>query len=405
MPRITRRELLKTSAAVGAALAVRPAAAAGPSVVVIGAGAFGGWTALHLLRKGASVTLVDAWGPGNSRSSSGGETRVIRATYGGSRLYTSMSVDSLRIWKENERRWERKLFYRTGAIWMSAQNDSYETAALPVLKELGVTFERLNAAEAGRRWPQVSFEGVSWVLHEPEAGYLTARRGCEAVFEAFVKEGGSYRLAQAAPGAILHGEMQGVRLNGTETLKAEQYVFACGPWLSKVFHFEKELIRPTRQEEFFFGAPPGDPRFTEEKMPVWIDNGAELYYGIPGNQWRGFKVATDSRGPVVDPTSQERRVTDAGLAAARALLSRRFPLLKDAPLVESRVCQYENSPDENFILDRHPDAGNAWIVGGGSGHGYKHGPKIGDMVSDALLGKGKLPAEFSLARLSSAFLR
>src|SRR5258705_11536219 len=170
---ITRRALVRGAATAGALLAARRAGAGapGPQVVVIGAGAFGGWAALHLLRKGARVTLVDAWGPGNSRSSSGDETRVIRSIYGGSRLYTSMSADALRLWKENERRWGRKLFHRTGAIWLAGKADSpYETAALPVLKDLGVPFEKLAVAEAAKRWPQVRFEGVSWVIHEPEAG-------------------------------------------------------------------------------------------------------------------------------------------------------------------------------------------------------------------------------------------
>lgn len=393
---------MRTSAAAAATLVVRPmrgASTAGPSVVVVGAGAFGGWTALELLRKGAKVTLVDAWGPGNSRSSSGDETRVIRSIYGGSKLYTSMSFDALRLWKENERSWGQRLFFRTGAIWMEAGADRYETAALPVLKDVGVPFEKLTVAEAVRRWPQISFEGVSWVLYEPEAGYLAARRGCEAVFDAFLKGGGVFRLAQAAAGEIRLRELLGVRLNANETLKADHYVFACGPWLSEVLRFEKPLIRPTRQEVFYFGTSPGDSRFTEEKMPLWIDDGSEIYYGIPGNQGRGFKVACDTRGPVVDPTSQERRVSEASLAAARVFLSKRFPSLKDAPLVESRVCQYENSPDENFILDRHPEAANVWILGGGSGHGYKHGPKIGEMVSNAVLGRSKLPSEFSLTRL------
>ncbi|HEV8269500.1 MAG TPA: FAD-dependent oxidoreductase [Thermoanaerobaculia bacterium] len=401
MSGFTRRHLIGTGAALGASFAFRlHAAPRGPSVVVIGAGAFGGWTALQLVRRGARVTLVDAWGPGNARASSGDETRVIRSIYGASHLYTGMSLDSLVRWRENERRWGKTIFHRTGALWMLAREDSpYETKALPLLREMKVPFEELSVDQASRRWPQVSFGGVARVIHEPEAGYLEARRGCEAVFESFMKEGGHYRVARATPGEMTRGEMSSVMLDGTESLKASRYVFACGAWISRILPLPKATVRPTRQEVFYFGTPGGDDVFGEAKMPVWIDDAAELYYGIPGNSGRGFKVACDTRGPLVaDPTTEERRVSDTGLAAARAMLAKRFPLLSNAPLVDSRVCQYENSPDENFILDRHPNAANVWIAAGGSGHGYKHGPMVGEIVANAVLGKRQPPAEFSLAR-------
>jgi glycine/D-amino acid oxidase-like deaminating enzyme len=158
------------------------------------------------------------------------------------------------------------------------------------------------------------------------------------------------------------------------------------------------LIRPTRQEVFFFGTPPGDARFSEDVLPVWIDHGDRLMYGIPGNQWRGFKVADDTRGAPFDPTSGERVVSAEGLRSAREFLGFRFPVLKDAPLLESRVCQYENSPDEHFIADHHPQSGSVWIVGGGSGHGFKHGPALGELVAGNVLEKTPLEPFFSLSR-------
>ena len=378
------------------------------SVIVIGAGAFGGWTALQLLKKGAKVTLLDAWGPGNSRASSGGETRVIRATYGSGRIYTQMAARALELWHEYEQQWNLKLFFRTGVLWMTGSDDSYERASLPLMTEVGVRFEKLSAAECDKRWPQINFEGILWSVYEPDSGYLAARRACEAVLNAFIKEGGKYQQAQVTPGSIASNYMQGIKLGSGEVLNADSYVFACGPWLGKVFGFLAPIITPTRQEVFFFGPPAGDVRFTDEQLPVWGDDskcevdgcpGKLWFYGIPGNRWRGFKIADDTRGRVVDPTTMEREISAEGLAAARAYLRFRFPALADAPLVESRVCQYENSTDRNFILDQHPEAENVWIVGGGSGHGFKHGPVFGDMVSDAVLGLKTPPAEFKLDRL------
>jgi len=161
-----------------------------------------------------------------------------------------------------------------------------------------------------------------------------------------------------------------------------------------------ERVKPTRQEVFFFGTPSGDRRFTEEALPVWADHGARFMYGIPGNEWRGFKVADDTRGPLFDPTNGERTPTPAALQIARDYIAYRFPGLKGAPLLESRVCQYEQSPDEHFIIDRHPEAANAWLVGGGSGHGFKHGPAVGELVARLVLSGAAPDEQFRLSRFA-----
>jgi glycine/D-amino acid oxidase-like deaminating enzyme len=161
-------------------------------------------------------------------------------------------------------------------------------------------------------------------------------------------------------------------------------------------------VTSTRQEVYYFGTPPGDDRFSEEHLPVWVDYRDRLMYGIPGNANRGFKVADDTSGPVFDPTSGDRDVGEAGIAAARAFIAQRFPALANAPLVGSEVCQYESTPDSNFIVDRHPAAGNVWIAGGGSGHGYKMGPAIGEMLASLVLGESKPNPFFALQRFAKA---
>lgn len=370
-------------------------------VAVIGAGAFGGWTALHLLRRGARVTLFDAWGPGNARASSGGETRIIRGTYGSDRVCTQLAARSLALWREHQEQWRRVLYQRIGVLWMAGGDGAYERAALPVLKEAGLAFEELSPADAARRYPQMSFEGVRFAIYEHDAGYLTARAACAAVLEGFLAEGGEYKELAVEPGPTASGEMRVLRLSDGTAYAADRYVFACGPWLGKLFPgVIGDLVRPTRQEVFFFGPPAGDARFSEDALPVWIDNAARVRYGIPSNRWRGFKVADDTRGPVFDPTSGERVVSPAGLRAIREYLALRFPGLRAAPLLETRVCQYENSPDNHFILDRHPGAGNAWLVGGGSGHGFKHGPAVGELAADVVLGRRLPDPVFGLARFA-----
>ncbi|GMR23026.1 MAG: N-methyl-L-tryptophan oxidase [Acidobacteriota bacterium] len=395
----TRRTLLAASAMGALTGLARSTRAQAPSVAVIGAGAFGGWTALELLRRGARVTLVDTWGPGNSRASSGGETRVIRSTYGPEEIYVRMVARSLQLWQENEKRWNRHLFRRRGVLWFVGEEDDLEKSSLPLLREAGIAFEELSAGELEKRFPQINFSGIRWGIYEPDSGYLTARYACGVVLEGFLAEGGEFRQAEVEPGSVKSGKMAELRLSDGSSLAADQYVFACGPWLGRVFpDVIGDLIRPTRQEIFYFGTPPGDLRYSEGHTPVWLDNGARLYYGIPGSDRRGFKVADDSRGPLFDPTSGERTPSPEGLEAARAYLEFRFPGMKGAPLLESRVCTYENTIDQDFIVDRHPGADNAWIVGGGSGHGYKHGPAMGELVAKQVLGSQPVEPKFALTR-------
>jgi glycine/D-amino acid oxidase-like deaminating enzyme len=381
-------------------------------IAVIGAGAFGGWSALYLLRRGARVTLVDAWGPGNSRASSGGETRVIRGTYGPNQPYTKMAARATQLWKENEQRWKLKLLHQTGVLWMVTagnnagnNNDHFERESLPLLRDAGIAYQELSAEEMAARWPQINLEGVHWGIYEPEGGFLTARIACQAVLDGFLAEGGEYRQAAVVARDLDGTKWESLPLSDGSKLNADQYVFACGPWLGKLFpETVGNSVRPTKQDVFFFGTPAGDDRFTEAKLPVWADHRDKFIYGIPGNQGRGFKVADDTRGPEFDPTSGERTVSAEGLNAARDYIAFRFPALKDAPLLESRVCQYENSPDNNFIVDRHPRRENIWLLGGGSGHGFKHGPALGEMVAGLIMEHKDPDALFRLARFAKQSL-
>lgn len=370
-------------------------------VAVVGAGAFGGWTALYLLRGGARVTLIDAWGPGNSRSSSGGETRVMRGTYGPDQPYTALAARALRLWSANERKWKRTLLHRIGVLWMAAgHDDAWEAASLAKLKESKIPYLRLSRRELTKRWPQINFEGIDWGVFEPQSGYLLARASCQAVVEGFVAEGGIYRQA-VVNGDLDSGEMKTLPLSDGSPLRADRFVFACGPWMGKLFpQTIANNIQATKQDVFFFGTPAGDRRFNENQLPVWADHRQPFMYGIPGNQGRGFKVADDTRGPTFDPTDGERRVSDVALQRARAYLRLRFPGLENAPLVETRVCQYEQTPDGDFIVDRHPGAPHVWLVGGGSGHGFKHGPALGELVAKLVLKDAESNPRWALKRFS-----
>lgn len=373
-----------------------------PHVVVVGAGAFGGWTAHWLLRRGARVTLVDAWGPGNARASSGGETRVIRGMYGPDRLFTDWTARSFDLWREAEERFRVPLYHPTGALWLFRGDDAYARRSLPAMEAAGLAVETLTVEETAERFPGVDLSGIAHVHYEPRAGYLAARDACRAVARSVAEDGGEVIAAAARPGPVRNGRMEEVTLADGRRLVGDLFVFACGPWLPELFpEALGSVLVPTRQDVFYFGPPSGEHRFDDDRLPVWIDfglPGERIFYGIPGNRSRGFKVADDTHGEPVEPTGLERLPLAENLARARRLLAERFPALAGAPLVETRTCQYTNTPDGQYLADRHPEAENVWLLGGGSGHGFKLSPALGEAAAGWVLGEGSPPERFSLAR-------
>jgi monomeric sarcosine oxidase len=358
---------------------------------VIGAGVFGSWTAWHLRRAGASVLLLDAWGPAHSRASSGGESRIIRMGYGPDEIYTRMALRSLEQWKSLFQRTGEPLFHRTGVLWMARHGDPYSEATRRTLAACAVPMELVTAAELEKRYPQMRVPHPdAFGIFEPESGALLARRAVAAVVHDSQVTFTTAAIAPPSPRAV--------RTVSGATISAASFVFACGPWLPKLFpDLLGARIRPTRQEVFFFAPPAGDSRFAHPALPVWIDfTDPRRPYGFPDLESRGFKLAFDARGPDYDPDAGDRLLPPDSLAEARRFLAERFPDLRDAPLAESRVCQYENTPTADFLIDRHPACENFWIVGGGSGHGFKHGPAVGEHLAARILHGAPSEPRFSL---------
>jgi glycine/D-amino acid oxidase-like deaminating enzyme len=358
---------------------------------------FGAWAALRLQRSGRQVLLIDAHGPGNSRSSSGDESRIIRMGYGTDEIYTRSAVRSLQSWRDLFERTGEPLFCRTGVLWLAHEDDPYPSRTIETLERTGVECERLALSEIGRRYPQFALDKISWAVLEPQSGVLLARRAVQAVVREAIRAGAEYLQDAVRPpdgGAKRLDHIQTVK---RQSISAENFIFACGSWLPKLFpDLLEQRIRPTRQEVFYFGTPAGDDRFMPPALPTWIDFPDEAY-GLPDIEDRGIKCAIDRHGEPFDPDTGERVASSEGLDAARKYLARRVPALKDAPLVESRVCQYENTSQGDFLIDRHPQFENVWLAGGGSGHGFKHGPMVGEYVADRLSGQSEgLEPRFAL---------
>ena len=402
MTEVTRRTAMAAGAA--AALAAKlagPAFAASPSpdTIVIGAGAFGAFTARALQRLGQRVLLLDALGPAHARASSGGESRMTRGSYGADEVYTRMAWDSLPEWRGLSARAGLPLFHRSGVLFFFPREEDYVRDSIAVHRRLGLPTELLGRREMRRRFPMIDFDGAELGLYEPEFGVLMARRAVQTAVAEFVAAGGEYRRAAVAPPKG-DGPLERIVLEDGGKLSAASFVFACGPWLPKLFPaLLGRRIFPTRQEVFFFAPPPGDNLFLPGRLPGWADfNGGDIFYGMPDLESRGFKIAHDRHGPPIDPDAGDRTPSPAALETVRAFMHRRFPAMRGRPLNEGRVCQYENSANGDLLIDLHPERPNLLLVGAGSGHGFKHAPAVGAYAARLLTGGLERPEpRFSLA--------
>ncbi len=366
-------------------------------VAVVGAGVFGAWTAYELRRSGKQVLLIEAHGPGNSRSSSGGESRIMRMGYGADEVYTHSALNSMKRWRELFRQVDEPLFHRTGVLWLAHQDDPYPLKSAQTLARVGIPFEKLTVTELLQRYPQIGIDEMAWAMLESEGGVILARRAVQAIVREAIKNGVDYLQGAVRP-PVGSQKLESITPADGNRISAAEYIFACGPWLPKLFPgLLADRIQSTRQEVFFFGTRPGDPRFAPPTLPTLIDFKDEAYV-LPDLEGRGVKVAIDRHGPPFDPDTGDRVVGSEGLAEVRRYLARRLPDMKDAPVTETRVCQYENSSNGDFLIDRHPEFENVWLVGGGSGHGFKHGPSVGEYMAGRIEGSTEgIEPRFSFA--------
>jgi len=415
--KMSRREVLKkSSAALGISVFspvlineknvsfLKPAISK-TRIVVVGAGAFGGWTALSLLDKNYSVTLIDQFGAGNNQSSSGGETRLIRAFYE-KQIYFDLTVRSMKLWKEHEEKVRRKFFYQNGLLLFNYKSTTAELEkAWPMYKKANLPLEKINPSDAAKRWPQLNTDGLDHIIFDPMAGYLEARNGCISVADRFVNEGGKIIQQKVAKDNRASGKISSVTLSDGQIIEADIFVFACGPWLTRLFPELTKKLKVTRALCFFFASPAGEANVMENKLPTWMDrdlDGPFRSFGVPGSAYRGFKIGLTPplNNNVTDRFDRYDRVTTTEeLELAKQVLSKRFTKMKDQPVIEQRVCQYTMTPDSDFILDTHPEASNLWLLGGDSGHGYKLGPALGELAADIIIGTKPKVSDFELKRL------
>ncbi|HUH07214.1 MAG TPA: FAD-dependent oxidoreductase [Egibacteraceae bacterium] len=355
------------------------------SAVVVGAGVFGASTARELAGRGWAVTLVEQYTPGDVRASSGGESRLIRYSHGENLWYMRSARTARDRWRDLEQEVGEDLLVDCGVAWFARRDDGWESHSERALRGDGIPVERLDAAQAQELFPSLRADDLASVLLEPDAGALRARRATRALATAAQRRGARLLTGAAKPSG------QGVHVNG-ERLDADAIVWACGPWLATLFPRVVDL-RVTKQDVTFFGA---GPAWSSPPAPGWVDYDGAVY-GLGDLDGRGFKCAPDAEGPEFDPDADPRVLSAESERLARDYLAWRFPALAQAPLVGSRTCQYTVTVDTHFVAAAHPDGrGRVWLVGGGSGHGFKHGPSLGAHVADLIEGSADPDPRFAL---------
>jgi glycine/D-amino acid oxidase-like deaminating enzyme len=410
---VNRRNFLKKVAAVqaGAVLstAARRQTRKPADVIVVGAGAFGGWTAFYLRRLGASVRLIDAYGPGNSRATSGDETRGVRSSYGdrgaNAELWMTWANRAIDRWTRFDAEWGRqmkvRLFFNTGDLIFRSAPEPFTDRTQELWKKLGIPFQMLKVDDVARQYPSFDLQNITFALYDPRAGVVRARRACEVVAEAFRQSGGDLLMGYAALGDRSGTHLQNIRTSGpSATFTAGTFVFALGPWFPKAFpDLMVARIRTPLGHVHYFGTPPGNDRFTFPNLPSFNFPGVTGWPALaPDN--RGFRVRLRGSSPT-DPDTSERAFDRSHDVMARAFLAERFPLMANAPLLETRACHYEMSASGNFIIDRYPGFSNVWIAGGGTAEGFKFGPLLGEYIAKRVLGIEDDPGLANAFRLPS----
>jgi sarcosine oxidase len=355
-----------------------------PSAVIAGAGIFGASLAHRLALGGWDVTIVDPYSPGHARAASGHESRLIRFAHGPDRWYVRSARRARDLWRELEAETGRRLLIESGIAWFARREDGFEAQSEEALCAEGVPVVRLSFDEAAALFPSFDSDGLAFVLYEPEGGILRAREALLATMDVALAAGARLAAGAARP------DGNAVLVDG-ERLEADQVVWACGAWLPALFPGLLGL-RVTKQDVFHFGA---DISWSCPPVPGWVDYDGAVY-GTGDVDGFGVKVAPDREGSPFDPDAGERIPSPENEEAARSYMAARFPALADAPLVGARTCPYSLTLDTNFVIARHPEHERVWLLGGGSGHGFKHGPALGEYVAGLLAGTAEPEARFAL---------
>ncbi|MBA2286801.1 MAG: FAD-dependent oxidoreductase [Ktedonobacteraceae bacterium] len=377
-------------------------------IVIVGAGIVGLSTAYALLSQGMKrVTVLEQETVDHRRATSHGSSRLLRFEYGYDTFYSEMVMVSLSRWLHLERITKRTLYKRTGLLVLGKEEDSFTLPSYQALRGLGLPVERLTEQHCRERFPQFATQAFDRITYNIEAGILHASASLHALKELVLDMGGEICEASRVTAVISDSQRQPVRLrlrNGDE-VRAERVVLATGPWVHRLLADLHLPVRLTRQYLFYFGGLPIGS-FGVNRFPAFL---ADELYGFPihstykGRESLWLKAASHIPGPLVDP-DEDSVLNEQSVARVLVELEALIPALRHAVLAHIDPCIYDLTPDENFIIDTLPHDTRVVFATGLSGHGFKFGLLLGELLSSMVCDTEPIVStgRFRLARFASS---
>ena len=367
----------------------------GFDVIVVGVGAMGSSACHHLARRGAEVLGLEQFDIPHALGSSHGYSRMIRMAYYEHPDYVPLLRRAYELWRELERSSGQVLFHEVGGVYMGPPTGHVVAGATEAARRHGLAHEALSHDELRRRFPQFKLPADFTGVWEPRAGFLLPEKVVAAQAELALRAGADLRGREEVLDWSADASGVTVRTNKGE-YRGDKLLFCGGPWTGKIVRDLGVELLVTRQVlGWVWPRTPG--LFELGRFPVWGIEAADgsLSYGFPMTADNpGLKVARHGRGRATDPDRVQRNATAADEAEVLEILNRNLP---DGvgPLLSLRICLYTMSPDEHFIIDRHPRHPRVTVACGFSGHGFKFASVVGEVLADlALQGTTELPASF-----------
>ena len=349
--------------------------------VIVGAGVMGSAVAYWLSRAGKRVALLDKYSPGHVRASSADESRMVRYQYRGQTLYTEMVAAAVELWKEFDRGMGTSFYREQGALALQARPDNAPfIEGYEGLLQLGYQPQWLDAGAVRRRYPQFANVDSGYLL-ESLGGYVAAGPVTQALAQAAADLGADLQTgAEVTELRESGGRVTRAITRDGRSFEADVFVIAVGSWTPGLLP-ELPIAIQSTAERLHYLTPPDPAAYSYPRLPPFFVMDTN-FYGFPVH-WRGcVKVADDTIGASFAPDRDREHEDPEALAKLRDFLRRHMPGLSEAAVVYSKTCTYSMTPDTDFVIDYLPNRENAIIAAGFSGHGFKFGILIGQILAD-----------------------
>lgn len=358
-------------------------------VIVLGGGIVGAATAYALSKQNQRVALIDQFEPNHKHGSSHGDGRIVRFNYT-EQIYVEMAMQVFPLWEDLSKTVGKPLIQRTGLIEYGAK-DSHEIAtSAALMSQYSIAFETLTASAANQRFPQFHFAQDADILYQDSGSVAFATPAVIALWQLVRDNGGetikNVRIEHIEPSDNVISLSS---VNG-EVFRAKQLILTGGSWTKQLAkQLDVALPLVTTQEVLAYFPTNSGVDHTVGTMPNMIEyQGEDIFYCLPIVDIQGVKAGWHHSGNIIEP-DDKRYIPEHIMSALIGWITRSFPHLESTP-IETLTCLYTNTPDHHFILDYHPEFKNIVIGTGFSGHGFKFGPLLGEILAGMLLGQDKL---------------